>query len=143
MRCRYFIVPLVLMATQLLPAQGVPQRVQQQLEDMVEAQEEEAEDDQWLQQLEHYRKQPLSINTATEEELRALRLLTDLQIRSLLQYRATLGRLGDVHELQAVPGWDLALIERLIPYITVLDGPFMSEALKARLKGGGSSFPAE
>lgn len=140
MRLPLFILTLGLLAAQLLCAQEVPQRVQQQLEDVVEAQEEEVEDDQWLQQLEHYRKHPLSINTATEEDLRALRLLTDLQIRNLLHYRATLGRLVDVHELQAVPGWDLALIERLVPYITVVDGPLIGETLKARLKGGNHLF---
>lgn len=140
MRYRWFLLTLGLMAAQLVRAQEVPQRVQQQLEDVVEALDEEAEDDQWLQQLEHYRKYPIAINTATAEDLRALRLLTELQIQNLLHYRSVLGRLVDVHELQAVPGWDLDLIERVTPFITIQDGTALSTALKARLKGGDHLF---
>ncbi|HEY1112023.1 MAG TPA: helix-hairpin-helix domain-containing protein [Chitinophagaceae bacterium] len=133
---RYFVLAAGILTTQFLLAQEVPQRVQQQLEDRAEALEQDGEDDQWLQQLEHYKEHPLSINTATDDELRSLRLLTDLQIHNLLKYRAALGRLVDVHELQAVPGWDPALIGRLLPFITVQDGVGVGETLKTRLKGG-------
>lgn len=129
-----------LLAVPSLRAQEVPQRVQQQLEDVAEARDVEPEDDGWLQQLEYFRKHPLSINSATADDLRSLHLLTDLQIHNLLQYRAALGRLVDVHELQAVPGWDLALIQRLLPFITVSDGAMIRETLNTRLRAGSHTL---
>ena len=121
-------------------AQEVPLRTQQQLEVLAEALEADPEDDQWLQQLEEFRKHPLSINKATAEELRSLRLLTDLQVWNLLQYRQKLGALVDVYELQAVPGWDVSLIQRLLPFITVREDLVVRETLRRRLKEGSHNF---
>lgn len=134
------MVALGLWSVLPLRAQEVPQRVQQQLEDVAEAQEEAFENEEWLQQLAYFRKHPLSLNTATAEDLRSLHLLTDLQIHHFLQYRGALGRLVDVHELQAVPGWDTTLIQRLLPFVSVQGGATMGETLKARLQGGDHVF---
>jgi hypothetical protein len=139
---RCFKIVLGLFAVMPVFAQEVPQRFQQQLEDVAEVMEEGQDDNNWLQQLEYYRKHPLCINTATDEDLRSLHLLNDLQIHNLLQYRSLLGRLVDVHELLAVPGWDAALIQRLIPYITVQDGTTLREALRMRVKEGDHVFLA-
>jgi hypothetical protein len=131
---------VVLLPVQTVWTQELPQRTQQQLESLAETLEVDPEDDQWLQQLDQYRKHPLSINKATAEELRSLRLLTDLQIFNLLQYRQKLGSLVDVHELQAVPGWDIALILRLLPFITVKEELGFRETLHRRLKEGDHTF---
>lgn len=121
-------------------AQELPSRAQQQLEAVAEGLEDTPEDDQWLQQLEYYRRHPLAINSATEDDLRSLRLLTDLQIYKLLQYRQHLGQLIDVYELQAVPGWDTALIRRLAPFIRVAEEHSMPGTLKKRLKSGAHTL---
>lgn len=131
---------VVLLPVRAAWAQEVPLRTQQQLENLAEALETDPEDDQWLQQLEHFRRRPLSINKATAGELRALRLLTDLQIVNLLLYRQRLGSLVDVHELQAVPGRDIALIQRLLPFITVKEELVVRETMNRRLKEGNHSF---
>ncbi|MCK7557384.1 hypothetical protein MKQ70_21220 [Chitinophaga sedimenti] len=47
--------------------------------------------------------------------------MTPLQVTSFLQYREGCGALRSIYELQAVPGWDLPLIRRLIPYIRAGD----------------------
>lgn len=97
-------------------------------------------DDDLLQLLEHYRRAPLNLNTATEGDLQELMLLTALQIKQLVQYRRMLGPLRSRYELQAIPGWDLAVIEQLLPYITVSDTPGFGESFMQRLKGGQHSL---
>jgi hypothetical protein len=63
-------------------------------------------------------KRPLNINRCEEADLRELGLLNDIQINNLLQYRKTAGPLLALYELQVIPGFDLAFIRRIIPYLT-------------------------
>lgn len=109
---------------------------EQQLEMQAEREEGITEDDTQWQQLEYLQKHPLNINTATENELRNLRLLTDLQISNFLLYRNLLGALLHMNELQAVPAWDVPAIKRLLPYVTVSDKKNMVESLGERLRHG-------
>ncbi|HMN90827.1 MAG TPA: helix-hairpin-helix domain-containing protein [Saprospiraceae bacterium] len=72
-----------------------------------------------FEQLEDFRRNPLNINRASENMLRDLKLLNDLQILALIRYRAEAGELISIYELQAVPSFDLATIRRILPYVTV------------------------
>jgi hypothetical protein len=94
------------------------------------------EDDAWLQQLSYYRKHPLPINRATAEDLAALHLLSAWQVEQLINYRRLLGKFINRYELQAIPGWDLPTIRKLLPYITVTDDKTIAASLKDRLTGG-------
>jgi hypothetical protein len=100
-------------------AQELPDVHEQQLEYLAERDETNAEDDTYWQQLHHWQKRPLNLNEADEEALVSLQLLTPLQISRFLQYRHLLGRLIHIYELQAIPGWDISTIHRLLPYVTV------------------------
>nr|WP_255551781.1 helix-hairpin-helix domain-containing protein [Aridibaculum aurantiacum] len=82
-------------------------------------QEGESEDDTYLQSLVQFRRNKLNINSAEQNELRELKLLTDLQIINLIRYRQLLGNLVSIYELQAVPAWDVETILRILPFITV------------------------
>jgi len=93
--------------------------VEQQLEALSEVLEEELEDDTYLQQLAQFQRHPLNINTATPEDLQLFRMLTPLQVQSLVAYRKALGPLIDLHELLSVPYWDVATIKRILPFITI------------------------
>lgn len=64
-------------------------------------------------------QQPLLLNQAGEEDLAALFLLTPVQIRAFLDYRESAGLLLSLYELQAVPGFDLRLIRRLLPFVRI------------------------
>jgi len=75
--------------------------------------EEDTRELDW-EQLRHH---PLDINSAGEAELSATGLLTPLQVQQLLHYRNQFGKLVHLYELQAVPGWDLATIRSVLPYI--------------------------
>jgi hypothetical protein len=66
-----------------------------------------------------YYQTPVNLNAASREELRALLLLSETQITSLLKHRDATGPLLSLYELQAVPGWDLRTIYRVLPFLTV------------------------
>ncbi|MVN78442.1 hypothetical protein GO988_19090 [Hymenobacter sp. HMF4947] len=66
-----------------------------------------------------YYQSPLNLNTASQEELRALPLLSEKQVAALVQHRTTTGPLLSVYELQAVPNWDVRTIARVAPFVTV------------------------
>lgn len=116
-----------------ISAQEVPVNTEQQLENLAD---EALEDDALLQQLAYYQKHPLNLNEAGAEELTLLRLLNALQIQNLLQYRNRFGPLLSIYELQAVPGFDLLTISKLLPYIKVENAQRIGGALAARFRGG-------
>lgn len=78
-------------------------------------------DDMQWQQLETYKKHPLSLNKADVAELTALGLLTTLQIDELIAYKKQFGNLLSIYELQAVPGFDETTIRLILPYVTVAE----------------------
>ena len=89
------------------------------IEEMVEENEDGFAFDSYLDQLNFYRNHPLNINSATEIELAELRLLSDQQILSLIQYRKIYGELKSIYELQAVYFFDIETIIKILPYVTV------------------------
>ncbi len=72
-----------------------------------------------FEELHVFLKKPMNLNTATKDDLEALLLLSDIQIQQFLNYRQQLGDLISIHELQAVPGFDLNTIYRILPFVTV------------------------
>ncbi len=94
------------------------------IEDFVSNQEEESDFD-WnamFEILEYYYDKPLNLNKATEEDLFELNLLTSSQINDLINYRATAGDLLAIYELQAIPSFDLATIQRILPFVKIKAG---------------------
>ena len=66
-----------------------------------------------------YAKKPLNLNKASMEDLEDFFLLNDVQISGLVTYRQEYGDLLAIQELQAVPGFDLATIRAILPYVGV------------------------
>ena len=120
----------------VLCAQEIPLSEEQRIENLTELTETEFDDEQLLQQLHYYLEHPLNLNSANEEELKSLLILTDLQITNLIIYRKHNGLLIDVYELQAVPSWNNDLIKRLLPFITISQDVRLIESLRNRLSGG-------
>lgn len=125
-----------------VPEPTVPSTtVEQQLENITENSEDsETEDDSYLQQLNQLQRNPVNINFADELFFKELRLLSPMQIQNLLAYRAVLGNLISIYELQAVPGWDLATIQKVRPFITVNTAPGVMEDMSERLRNGEHSI---
>lgn len=114
---------------------------EQQLENSTETNSDnETEDDSYMQQMQQFMKHPLNLNTADEDDLKELRVLSPLQIQNFLSYRNLLGKLVDMYELQAVPGWDLYTIQKIRSFITVSNEEKIAEAVNSRLKYGEHSL---
>ena len=113
---------------------------EQQLENLTDADQSETEDDSFLQQLEQFRKNPVNLNTADENDLRELKLLSGLQIANFISYRKLFGRFISVYELQAIPSWNIQLIKRLLPFITIAEPVNLADVFRTRFRGGEHSF---
>ena len=74
-------------------AQDIPDNTEQQLENQTDMDQSETEDDSYLVELEQFRKNPMNLNTADADELKQLRILTDLQIDNLISYRKLFGKI--------------------------------------------------
>ncbi len=111
--------------------------IEQQLENITENNDDiETEDDGYLQELSQYKKNKLNLNTATADQLVALRFVNSLQIESLISYRGSLGLLVNIYELQAVPGWDVETIQKISPFVTVAMPAKFGSTISERLKNG-------
>lgn len=75
------------------------------------------EDDAGWVEMEYFRRHPAALNTVDETVLNRFPFLHSLQIAAFLRYREQMGPLLHLHELQAVPGWDLSTIRRILPYV--------------------------
>ena len=84
---------------------------------------------------------PYDLNRVREQELQFLHMLTDLQIESFLTYRAEQGKFVDIHELQAIPGFDVTTITKLLPFVTVSDpAEQIDRSLIRRIFSKGNSY---
>ena len=114
---------------------------EQLLENITENNEDsETEDDSYLQEMLQYQKNPINLNTANENILKALRILSPMQIQYFMNYRNYLGKLINIYELQSVPGWDIATIQKIRPYITLIENNDFFTSLKGRLKNGDKTL---
>ncbi|MFN8323444.1 MAG: helix-hairpin-helix domain-containing protein [Chitinophagales bacterium] len=94
------------------------------IQDVIEnnAQQSESETfdyDAYIDELENFKTHPLNLNKASAEDLANFPLLNAQQISNLLDHIARNGQLLSVYELQGVSGFDLDLINRMLPYILV------------------------
>src|SRR5690606_6479892 len=89
------------------------------IEEIFSVQEEEINYEELYESLFQVYLNPLNINKATAEELQALYILSPIQINSLLDYRERFGPLRSLYELQAIPEFDLQLIYRLLPFVSL------------------------
>lgn len=125
-----------LLISPTLRAQELPATTEQQMEDLTEISEGDPDDDSYWQQLEPYRRHPLDLNLADEDDLNDLPLLSALQIESLLSYRRLLGKFISIYELQAIPYWDIATIKKLKPFVTVSIAGSERDRFPKRFRGG-------
>src|ERR1700688_296255 len=109
------------------------------LEALAEKKESEPEDDSYEMDLDYFSRHPLNLNTAAEEDLIQLRILEVLQVKNFISYWKLLGPILNVYELQAIPGWDIEMIHKLLPYIKIGRDESLYTALKERWKGGDAA----
>lgn len=95
-----------------------------------------SEDDTYQQSLDYFIKNALDLNQAEGDDLEAFTFLTVLHISAFLRYREIAGKLVSVYELQAIPGWDLETIQKILPYIRVGPAFTLKEDLMKRFING-------
>jgi hypothetical protein len=84
---------------------------------------------------------PLDLNKASEDDLRFLKILSELQISTLIKHRAENEAFISVYELQAIPEFDLQTIYRLAPFVTVNDAARKIDAsLLRRIKKESDNY---
>ncbi|MGL6266728.1 MAG: hypothetical protein ACRC2O_02340 [Chitinophagaceae bacterium] len=124
-----------------LSAQEVADITAQKLENESAGEEDrEFEDDDNEQQLEFHARHRLNINTLDPEWLAGVLGLSVLQVHQFREYRKWLGPFIDMAELQAVPGWDIETIKRILPFLKLSEDQHIVPVMKERLRKGEHSF---
>ncbi|WP_250630651.1 ComEA family DNA-binding protein [Rhodoflexus caldus] len=70
---------------------------------------------------------PLDLNRANYEQLADLYVLSQYQIRQFLDYRQRNGELLSIYELQAIEGFDLETIQKILPFVVVGESTFAAD----------------
>lgn len=86
-----------------------------------------------------YNSLKLDINEMNDEDLRRIGLISEEQVLNFIAYRNTCGLLIDVHELQALPGWDVNLVRTLVNCCITKEVVVRNQELK-RLRPHGLLF---
>jgi hypothetical protein len=124
---RFLFAALLLQSVNLFsqaPPKPQPEQEGNDIQDIIEnnAQQTETETfdyDAYIDELENFKKHPINLNKATAEELNDFPLLNALQIAALLDHIERYGKLISIYELQGIPGFDVLLIQRMLPYVFV------------------------
>jgi hypothetical protein len=75
--------------------------------------------------------EPLEINAVSSEQLAGLLLVNDQQINAFIDYRSRTGAFLSLYELQAIAGWDLPTIQKVLPFLTLeAKATSLAQALK-------------
>jgi hypothetical protein len=67
--------------------------------------------------LEYFLEHPLNLNTATKSDLQRLGILTDTQIKNLVDYRVKYGCFNSIYELKSIDGMGRNSIEAIMPFV--------------------------
>ena len=123
-------------AQSISPDEGI----QRNLEELATRYDAPSEDDSYWQALEHLSRHPLDLNQAGEAELASFPFLSPVQINSFITYRALLGKLLTLYELQAIPGWDPETIRKLKAFVFIEKEGFTSVSLGHQISEGEGNF---
>lgn len=87
------------------------------------------------------------INEADASTISVLNILSENQVESFLKYRERFGKLLSKYELQAIPGWDIETIRKILPYLSfeLYENPGFKNILKdgtstLLVRNGGTVF---
>lgn len=85
-------------------------------------------------------QRPIDLNTASYEDLSALYVLSESQLRSYFDYKAKAGNLVSIYELQAIPNFDLPTIYKLLPFVVVKPDRLSLSLLKNSLQNDANAY---
>ncbi|MBK7638353.1 MAG: helix-hairpin-helix domain-containing protein [Saprospiraceae bacterium] len=94
-----------------------------------------------FENLNHYYENPLNINQASENDLRELYLLNEIQITDFIKHRTQFGSYLSIYELQSLPSWDMGVIKNVTPFLKCDVAPAdFNLDFKDALKNGTSTL---
>ena len=94
-----------------------------------------------LEQYNFYKEHPININNSNLDALRELNLVSDIQLKSLLEHIKTNQPLINIYELQSIDNWDIPTIIKLLPFVYVNDvDDYKKLTFSQILKDGQSTF---
>lgn len=107
------------------------------LEILFEENDDQFDLDTYLEILQNYQENPLNLNTATNEQLSSLLILSQSQMLAIIQYRERYGSFLSIYELMGVENLELDIILKIIPYLYVGTQPIPDQPdLKKIIKHG-------
>jgi len=116
---RIHILVLLTLLGRLAYGQQPTEDLEMELESIAEGSEDnEVDFTQLAERLALARENPIEVNFADQYLLNQLPWLNFFHVANLLSYRKKTGFIYSPYELQAVPGWDKALIEKTLPYLS-------------------------
>jgi hypothetical protein len=118
-----FISTLILLPS-LMIAQTLPRKdfdLQVLIDEILAVQDEDLNYEELYENLAQLLSNPADLNLITAEQLRALYILSEFQIQSIINYREETGRFISVFELQAIEGLNRETFQRLTQFVTVND----------------------
>ncbi len=124
-RARLYILFGLLISNYISLGQKNDQQKFNLIEQRIEMIAENAEDEEidfttLFDYLAYIYDHPLNINNPkNEDDLRQIRMLSDIQINNLYDHIDRNGKLISIYELQAVEGWTIYTIKTILPFVTV------------------------
>lgn len=91
------------------------------IEELFQQQDEDIDYGDLYESLFQYFRNPLNLNKVNRDELASLYVLSEMQLNNFFEYREKNGRFLSEYELQAIPGFDLNTIYKLMPFIQIKD----------------------
>jgi len=85
--------------------------------------------------LEYLLENPININDAEKGDLRKLGLLSDVQVKNIIDYRTKYGIFYSIYELRAIEGIGRNSIEKIMPFVRVKPAEEKIPAERVLLRG--------
>ncbi len=109
-------------------------------ERLFQVQDEQINYEDMYESLLMYYTNPLNLNKVRPEQLGALYLLSPTQIHHFFEYKEQFGHLLSLHELQAIPGFDLRTIQNLRPFVTIEESYTNTDPLWQRIRKEDNNY---
>ncbi len=71
----------------------------------------------YIERLQELAENPVRMNSSGEDEISRLFFLSDFQVKALVDYVHSSGRIISVYEITNIPGFDKEIVEMMIPFI--------------------------
>ncbi|SIS72854.1 ComEA family DNA-binding protein [Belliella pelovolcani] len=127
---KWILIGILLVLVSLkLPAQTYRKgeiNIEAFIEELFAMQQGEEEFEDMYESLLQLFLNPIHLNKTTPEELKSIFILNPYQINSFFTYKESFGQLISIYELQAIPGFDMETIYKILPFVTLSENEGLS-----------------